>query len=143
MATSTEMMKDRESIDQVIQQMKKEKNQRHYRVFQAMRLMRREYLKQLFSESREETGSEEYGDDISDRTVSQIASSNSVISIPNSVSKRLKEITVAHIKENFQKLGTPSDRLSTTPEEEDEESVRSISHRYSGATESDWVIKTE
>ena len=48
MATSTEMMKDREVINSVILNQKKIKNERHYRVFQAMRLMRREYNKMAF-----------------------------------------------------------------------------------------------
>jgi hypothetical protein len=48
MATATEMMKDRTVVEQVIQKQKLEKNERNYRVFQAMRLMRREYMKMLF-----------------------------------------------------------------------------------------------
>lgn len=43
-ATSTEMMKDRDTIEAVVQSQKREKNERNYRVFQAMRLMRREYM---------------------------------------------------------------------------------------------------
>ena len=53
LATSTEMMKDREAIEAVIQSQKKEKNQRNYRVFQAMRLMRREYMKMFLVENLE------------------------------------------------------------------------------------------
>lgn len=47
LATSTEMMKDRSAIDTVILKQKIVKNERNYRIFQAMRLMRREYMKML------------------------------------------------------------------------------------------------
>ena len=44
LATSLEMMKNREVISDVLKQQKLEKTERSYRVFQAMRQMRREYM---------------------------------------------------------------------------------------------------
>ena len=64
-------MKDRNLIETVIQGQKKEKNDRHYRVFQAMRLMRREYMKLLFNDeniSENDTGSD-YGEESTSRTL--------------------------------------------------------------------------
>lgn len=78
MATSTEMMKDRRTIETVTQGMKKEKNDRHYRVFQAMRLMRQEYLKVLFNDSASERSADTYGDEADDRTLSREMSNSSV-----------------------------------------------------------------
>lgn len=142
MATSTEMMKDRSVIENVTQGMKKEKNDRHYRVFQAMRLMRQEYLKVLFNDSSSERSADTYGDEADDRNLKRETSKNST-KLPNN-SKRLKEVTVAHIKENFQKLGTPCERLSTTPEEEDEDSEQNMSFRYASHTgDTDWVIEAD
>lgn len=64
LATSTEMMKDRSVIESVIQLQKQSKNARNYRVLQAMRLMRREYMKNLFQEnSHEEDSNSEYGEE--------------------------------------------------------------------------------
>lgn len=45
--TSVEMMKKREVIDEVLKKQKAEKTARTYRVFQAMRLMRREYMQMI------------------------------------------------------------------------------------------------
>jgi len=45
--TSIEMMKKREIIDEVLKKQKAEKTARTYRVFQAMRLMRREYMQMI------------------------------------------------------------------------------------------------
>jgi len=65
LATSTEMMKDRAAVETVVHQQKLEKNERNYRVFQAMRLMRREYMKMLLCDnSMSESGSSEYGDEL-------------------------------------------------------------------------------
>lgn len=44
LVTSLEMMKSRETITEVLKQQKLEKTERSYRVFQAMRQMRREYI---------------------------------------------------------------------------------------------------
>ena len=102
-ATSTEMMKDRGLIEAVIQGQKKEKNDRHYRVFQAMRLMRREYMKMLFSDnvSENDTGSE-YGDEppMTARTMQTESIVGDNLQVPEQ-NKRLKEVTAKHILENF------------------------------------------
>ena len=45
--TSIEMMKKREVIDEVLKKQKADKTARTYRVFQAMRLMRREYMQMI------------------------------------------------------------------------------------------------
>jgi len=99
-STSTEMMKDRGAIEAVIQKQKGEKNERNYRVFQAMRLMRREYMKMLFVDNLSEDGcGSEYGEDTGART---IASESILSELPAPmVNKRLKEVTVKHIQENF------------------------------------------
>lgn len=47
LVSSIEMMKKREVIEDVLRQQKTEKNARTYRVFQAMRLMRREYMQMV------------------------------------------------------------------------------------------------
>ena len=47
LTSSIEMLKNREVIEQVLLSQKSEKNARAYRVFQAMRLMRREYMKMV------------------------------------------------------------------------------------------------
>ena len=57
LCTSTEMMKERSLIEKTVQEQKTEKNERNYRVFQAMRLMRREYMKNLFVDTLSEDGS--------------------------------------------------------------------------------------
>ena len=69
MATSTEMMKDRTVIETVVREQKRDKNERNYRVFQAMRLMRREYMKMLMVDNLSEDGSSEYGDEVVARSV--------------------------------------------------------------------------
>ena len=99
--TNTEMMKDREAMETVIQTMKKEKNERHYRVFQALRLMRREYLKLFLNEKMNNDNDETFDEsqENSDRKVARETSLESV-SLQSS-SKRLKEVTVAHIRETF------------------------------------------
>ena len=84
-------MKDRRSIDTVVQQQKLAKNERNYRVFQAMRLMRREYMKMLLVE--DEPAEDGLCDIQRETTVS---------------SKRLREVTINHIYESFKKLGRPS-----------------------------------
>jgi hypothetical protein len=101
MATTTEMMKDRTVVESVIQKQKLEKNERNYRVFQAMRLMRREYMKMLLVDNLSEDGTgSEYSSE--ERTVSMHseALSSETAQIPAN-NKRLKEDTVKHIMENF------------------------------------------
>jgi hypothetical protein len=80
---------------------KQAKNDRNYRVFQAMRLMRREYMKNLFADNLSEDGGSEYGEEgerertlISESTISECGQR------PKN-NKRLKEVTVKHILENF------------------------------------------
>ena len=95
MATSTELMKDRSAIDTVVQQQKLAKNERNYRVFQAMRLMRREYMKMLLVE-----------DEPAEDGLCNIQRETTVSS------KRLSSVTINHIYESFKKLGRPSQRDS-------------------------------
>ena len=143
MATSTEMMKDRSCIEAVIQRQKTDKNDRNYRVFQAMRLMRREYMKMLLVDNLSEDGSSEYGEET--RTVvSNYESAISELSAMPVNNKRLKEVTVKHIMENFQKLGRPGDRSTylrrSTQSDEDTDSMRSMTHRYGSPDEANWVV---
>jgi hypothetical protein len=56
-------MKDRSTIETVIKDMKIEKTQRNFRVFQAMRLMRREYMVNLGEHSSSEDGSSDTNSD--------------------------------------------------------------------------------
>lgn len=109
LVTSTEMMKDRASIENVVQQQKLEKNERNYRVFQAMRLMRREYMKMLLVDNLSEDGSSEYGEYRNVSVHSDVEPNEMQQPLNN---KRLKEVTVKHIMENFHKLGKPADRSS-------------------------------
>ena len=89
---------------------------------QAMRLMRREYTKMLTVDNLEEDGSSEYGEE-SNSNSGRITPSGSDsmsfsdLSIPanaNGNKKRLKDVTVKHILENFQKIGKPGDGRRTT-----------------------------
>lgn len=93
------MMKDRPKIEAVIQTQKQEKNLRNYRVLQAMRLIRREYMKNIVADSCSEAESNsEYGEE---RT---ITSEEMSIGQPLKVrvaENRLKEVTVKQIYENF------------------------------------------
>ena len=101
MATTTEMMKDRTIVEQVIQKQKLEKNERNYRVFQAMRLMRREYMKMLFVDNLDEDGTgSEYSEERTLSAHSETVGSDIQSSVPLNT-KRLKEVTVKHIMENF------------------------------------------
>ena len=69
MVTSTEMMKDRKVIEEVVQEQKRQKNERNYRVFQAMRLIRREYMKMLIVDNLSEDCGSEYGDEFAAKTI--------------------------------------------------------------------------
>ena len=62
-----------------------------------MRLMRREYMKNLFVDNVSEDGSSEYGEE---RTVVSESTISECCQMPKS-NKRLKEVTVQHILENF------------------------------------------
>ena len=94
-----------------------------------MRLMRREYMKMLLVEE------EPVEDGISDLRDTTVAG------------KRLKEVTINHLVENFQKLGKPSVREShylnrSTREESDIFSMRSSSNRqrYGSIDDSNYVV---
>ena len=150
MATSTEMMKDRNTIESVVQQQKLEKNERNYRVFQAMRLMRREYMKMLLCDnSISEDGSSEYGDELRHVSIHS-DTAQSEVQQPMS-NKRLKEVTVKHIMENFHKLGKPADRSTymrgshstqsaSEHDSDDSDSVRGGSYRYGSVDDANWVV---
>ena len=149
-AISTEMMKDRSLIEAVIQGQKKDKNDRHYRVFQAMRLMRREYMKMLFSNdnvSENGSGSEYNEEHHSTANTMQSESVVGELQVPEQ-NKRLKEVTAKHILENFQKLGKPGDRYSHRrstasndgSSSDDLSSTRSMSYRYGSPEDANWTI---
>ena len=139
-------MKDRSLIETVIQGQKKEKNDRHYRVFQAMRLMRREYMKMLFNDniSEHDTGSE-YGEESTARTLQSDSLVGGELQVPEK-NKRLKEVTAKHILDNFKKIGKPGDRHShrhstqSDYDESDSSSQRSMSYRYGSPQDANWVI---
>ena len=145
MATSTEMMKDRAVIDNVIQNQKREKNERNYRVFQAMRLMRREYMKMLFVDNLSEDGgsNSEYGEEVARTVLSDSGLGDP--QMPAANSKRLKDVTVKHIVENFQKLGKPGQRFSargrhTMADGDDDDSMRTASYRYADPDDANWTV---
>jgi len=48
LTTNLEMMKDRKAIEEVVKEQKYERSERNYRVFQAMRLIRREYISMIY-----------------------------------------------------------------------------------------------
>lgn len=118
-----------------------------------MRLMRREYTKLAFVESLDEDGSSEYSDELA-RT--QNSSDSTIIQDGGQIAmsmntKRLKDVTVKHILENFQKLGNPGLRstysrraaLSDQDFEDDDESMRSLSYRYSDPEDANWEVPVE
>lgn len=108
------MMKDRGCIDAVIREQKTKRSERNYRVFQAMRLVRHEYIKMIQPDLN---CSEEYQDMellglVSDKKSRKSCDS---VKLPEVSQKRLKDVTVKHILDNFRKIGRPSyGRLSTT-----------------------------
>ena len=96
LATSLEMMKNREVISDVLKQQKLEKTERSYRVFQGMRQMRREYMQMLqtgeynLSMTNSDTNSD-YG--IEEKPQPTISSAD--IQMPDQFNKkRLKDVAV-------------------------------------------------
>ena len=69
------MMKDRRIIEKVIREMKLEKTQRNFRVFKAMRLMRRDYMRMCLNDQFSEDGSSsDYGQEIAQRPAGTVMS---------------------------------------------------------------------
>ncbi len=66
-------------------------------MFQAMRLMRREYMKMLLVDNLSEDGGSESGES---QTVTSESAMSGEVQVSNN-DKRLKEVTVKHILENF------------------------------------------
>ena len=65
--------------------------------------------------------------------------------MPAANSKRLKDVTVKHIVENFQKLGKPGQRFSargrhTQADGDDDDSMRSASYRYADPDDANWTV---
>ena len=142
-ATSIEMMKSREVITEVLKKQKTDKNARTYRVFQAMRQMRREYMQMVqtggfnlnisTSDSNSDYGSEE---NVKAQPSMSIVSE---IQMPEQFNqKRLKDVAVKQILENFQKVGKPGN-LDVT----NEESMRRLSYRYTQAQNGNWSVDRE
>ena len=106
---NTEMMKDKTVINEVISGQKQEKNERNYRVFQAMRLMRRDYMSTLDQSCSFEVV-EKAALNLSNSYLDESMMNQSIVSdlrVP-SHTKRLREVTAQHILESFKKIGRPS-----------------------------------
>ena len=109
-----------------------------------MRLMRREYMKMVsigefnLNMSSSDTCSD-YGSD--DGTKHQPSMSiASEIQMPDQLcqNKRLKDIAVKTILENFQRIGKPGN-LDTT----NDETMRRLSYRYTEAENGNWTVNVE
>lgn len=72
LVTSCEMMKDRQIIEDVIKEMKSEKTERNFRILQAMRLMRREYMKMFNAGESSEDASSDTGDEMNPRSADTV-----------------------------------------------------------------------
>ena len=105
LVTSCEMLKDRKLIDEVVKDMKVEKTQRNFRVFKAMRLMRRDYMRMCMIDQFSEDGSgSDYGNELGSRPDSSVISEQ--LMLPSNTSqRRLKDITVKNILNTFRKIG--------------------------------------
>jgi len=144
LTSSIEMLKNREVIEEVLLSQKSEKNARAYRVFQAMRLMRREYMKMVsigdfnLNMSSSDTCSD-YGSEEGTRHHPSMSVA-SEIQMPEQLgqNKRLKDIAVKTILENFQRIGKPGN-LDTT----NDETMRRLSYRYTEAENGNWAINVE
>lgn len=116
-----------------------------------MRLMRREYTKMLSVDALSEDGGSEYGEEIAGGRITP-SNSDSMsfcdLSVPAN-KKRLKEVTVKHILENFQKIGRPGDgrrstmQRNTYADGDDDDSMRSLSYRYSDPEDANWEVGVE
>lgn len=113
LVTNTEMMKDRKAIDEVVREQKVQRSERNYRVFQAMRLIRREYIKMIYPDLSNMDESFNNLDIFMGRRSNRSngsrgsKESDDSIKVPEISHKRLKDITVKHILDNFKKIGKP------------------------------------
>lgn len=129
------MLKDRDLIQEVIKEMKIDKTERNFRVFKAMRLMRREYMRMVLNDNSTEDGISEDGIEIGARSGTM---ASEAIMLPKANLKRLKDITVKNILSNFRKLGRINEDM-----EIDEDTLRRMSYRYSSIEDGAYAVGIE
>ena len=132
--SNTEMLKDRREIDEVVKEQKVQRSERNYRVFQAMRLIRREYIKMIYPDLSDMNESFNDLDMFMGRSSKRSCDS---VKVPEISHKRLKDITVKHILENFKKIGKPG-----SFERPSQDSKRN-SLRFSTAEQAGWSVNIE
>lgn len=134
--SNTEMMKDRKAIDDVVREQKVQRSERNYRVFQAMRLIRREYIKMIYPDLSDMNETFNNLDMFMGRSSKQSCDS---VKVPEISHKRLKDITVKHILDNFKKIGKPGQYERTS----DDQSSKRNSLRFSTAEQAGWSVSIE
>lgn len=135
LVTNTEMIKDRKAIEEVAREQKAERCERNFRVFQAMRLIRREYIKMIYPDP----SSEAAGSDLDEFMGRQSKQSCDSLRVTEICHKRLKDITVKHIIDNFKKIGRPR-MYSRSSSSEDS---RRNSLRFSTTEQANWAVNIE
>jgi hypothetical protein len=105
--TNTEMMKDRKALEEVVREQKVQRSERNYRIFQAMRLIRREYIKMIYPDMSQMSQEDSFSD-LDMFMGRKSKDSCDSVKVPEISHKRLKDVTVKHILDNFKKIGKPS-----------------------------------
>ena len=139
--TNTEMMKDRKALEEVVREQKVERSERNYRIFQAMRLIRREYIKMIYPDMSQMSGEDSFSD-LDMFMGRKSKDSFDSIKVPEISHKRLKDITVKHILDNFKKIGKPSMCRQSTHSELNGANLKN-SMRFSTAENASWAINID